>query len=359
MKITGYKLHRLNIPLREPIGDSQVYFDEHWMTIVELVGDDGQTGVGFDIQQGIPTASLADQEAIFEHVNWPSLEGESPLSLGLRITRPRGGNVGVGFRNVAVETALWDLAAKQAGLPLYKMLGGQVPEVRAYASTLDFHLDDTEFRNKLENFHQLGFRAVKIKVGHPDVGWDLRRMGIAVDVMGQGEPLMVDANEAWSVKEAMLRMHAYRDAGFEIYWIEDPITREDFEGYARLCGELPFTRVNTGEYLGYSGKRRLIEAQAVDVVNVHGSIGISRDIARLAADYGVPVSLGNTIMEIGVHLAASLPECLFLEFSDIRWNELAVEPVQFHDGLAIAPDRPGHGIELDPEKLAHYSAPGG
>ena len=49
MKITGYKLHRLNIPLREPIGDSQVYFDEHWMTIVELAGDDGQTGVGFDI----------------------------------------------------------------------------------------------------------------------------------------------------------------------------------------------------------------------------------------------------------------------------------------------------------------------
>jgi L-alanine-DL-glutamate epimerase-like enolase superfamily enzyme len=71
------------------------------------------------------------------------------------------------------------------------------------------------------------------------------------------------------------------------------------------------------------------------------------------------VSLGNTIMEIGVHLAASLPECLFLEFSDLRWNELAVQPVEFRDGLAIAPDRPGHGIELDRDKLAHYAAPGG
>lgn len=358
MKISDFKLHRLHVPLRETIGDSQVRFDDHWMTIVELETDDGQTGVGWDIQQGVPTASQADQEAVFRHSSWPMIEGHNPLSLALRISRPRGGNVGVGFRPITVETALWDLAAKQIGLPLYKVLGGESPEVRAYASTLDFHLSDQQFREKLENFHQLGFRAVKIKVGHPDLQWDLRRMGIAVEVMGQGQPLMVDANEAWSVKETMLRMHAYRDAGFEIYWIEDPITRDDYDGYARLCAELPFTRVNTGEYLGYSGKRRLIESQAVDVVNIHGSIGVSRDVARLAADYGVPVSLGNTIMEIGVHLAASLPECLFLEFSDLRWNELAVEPIQFCDGMAIAPDRPGHGIELDRERLAHYAVAG-
>lgn len=358
MKITAYKLHRLHIPLREPIGDSQVYFEDHWMTVVELQGDDGQTGVGFDLQQGIPTASLADQDNIFRHSNWPSLEGQEPLSLALRISRPRGGNVGVGFRSLAVETALWDLAGKQLGLPLYQLLGGTEPAVKAYASTLGFHLDDDEYRQKLTNFYELGFRAVKIKVGHPDLQWDLRRMGIAVEVMGQGEALMVDANEAWSVKETMIRMHAYRDAGFDVFWIEDPITRDDYQGYARLCAELPFTRINTGEYLGYSGKRRLIEEQAVDVVNLHGSINMTREVARLAADYGIPASLGNTIMEIGVHLAASLPECLWLEFSDLRWNELAVEPVEFRQGMAIAPDRPGHGIELDEEKLAFFAAPG-
>ena len=230
--------------------------------------------------------------------------------------------------------------------------------MKAYASTLGFHLDDDEYRQKLTNFYELGFRAVKIKVGHPDLQWDLRRMGIAVEVMGQGEALMVDANEAWSVKETMIRMHAYRDAGFDVFWIEDPITRDDYQGYARLCAELPFTRINTGEYLGYSGKRRLIEEQAVDVVNLHGSINMTREVARLAADYGIPASLGNTIMEIGVHLAASLPECLWLEFSDLRWNELAVEPVEFRQGMAIAPDRPGHGIELDEEKLAFFAAPG-
>jgi L-alanine-DL-glutamate epimerase-like enolase superfamily enzyme len=75
----------------------------------------------------------------------------------------------------------------------------------------------------------------------------------------------------------------------------------------------------------------------------------------LAGDYGIPVSLGNTIMETGVHLAASLPEVLYLEFSDLVWNKIAKEPVKFADGKAIAPDHPGHGIELDRDALAEYS----
>ena len=69
------------------------------------------------------------------------------------------------------------------------------------------------------------------------------------------------------------------------------------------------------------------------------------------------ISLGNTVLELGVHLAASLPECLCLEFSDFVWNEIAVEPIRFADGFAFAPDRPGHGIELDRDKLAFYSRP--
>ena len=127
--------------------------------------------------------------------------------------------------------------------------------------------------------------------------------------------------------------------------------------HSTLCNELFFTRVNTGEYLEYSGKRKLLERHAVDVLKIHGSVTISRDATRLAGDYGVPVSLGNTILEIGVHLAASLPECLYMECSDLAWNDLAQEPVLFENGYAIAPDRPGHGIELDPDKLAFYSQP--
>lgn len=356
MKLTEYTLHRLHLPLREPIGDSQVRFVDHWMTVVELHTDEGHSGVGFVIQQGMPTASLADLKTQFEYGVWPSLKDGSPLGLAQRIVRPRGGNVGGGYLTTPVETALWDLIAKQQQQPLYRVLGGSDPRVPAYGSTLDFRLGDDEFRKKLERFREQGFTSVKTKIGHPDLAWDLRRLALAKEVMGDDVRLMIDANEAWSVKETLIRLHAYRDAGHDIFWIEDPITREDYEGYARLCAELPFTRVNTGEYLAYSGKRRLLEHNAVDVLNVHDSVSVTRAAAWLAADYGVPVCLGNTILEIGVHLAASLPECLCLEYSDLAWNEIAVEPVRFENSFAIAPDRPGHGIELDRDKVAFYAA---
>ncbi len=355
--LSAYKLHRMRLPLAMPIGDSQVEFTEHWMTVLELFTGDGRTGVGFDLQQGKPTPGLAQLQAQFEYDMWPSLQGEHPAGIAHRISRPRGGNVGASTLPLAVETAAWDLTAKLADLPLYRLLGGKNPRVPAYGSTLDYRLDDGQFRRRLSDFKNMGFTGIKIKVGHPDVEWDLKRLAIAREVMGPEAKLMVDANEAWSPKEAIRRCQIYLDMGYDLYWVEDPITREDYAGYAALRTALPMTRINTGEYLGFSGKRRLLESGGVDVLNIHGSIGMSRAAAHLAGDFGVPVSLGNTLLEIGVHLAASLPEVLYLEFSDLTWNKLAKEPIHFENSMAIAPDRPGHGIELDRDALQEFSCP--
>ncbi len=357
MNIVDYALHRVHLKLPLPIGDSQVRFEDHWLAVLELTDAAGRTGVGFELQQGSPTPALAQLRAQFEHQAWPALKGAQPFGEALRITRPRGGNVGAAAMPLACETAMWDLMGKTLELPLYRLLGGAIGKTRAYGSTLDFHLDDDQFRARLNDFKQQGFRAVKVKVGHPDIEWDLQRLRIVHDVLGPDLDLMVDANEAWSVKETMLRAHRYHDEGFPIFWIEDPITRQDYAGYAQLCNELPFTRINTGEYLGFQGKRRLLEEGGVDVLNVHGAIGMSRAAAHLAGDFGVPVGLGNTIMEIGVHLAASLPECVYMEFSDLVWNRLAQEPVRFENGFALAPERPGHGIELNREALQEFSRP--
>jgi L-alanine-DL-glutamate epimerase-like enolase superfamily enzyme len=357
MKIVDFEIHRCRIPLDRPIGDSQVIFTEHFMTVLELKTDDGQTGVGFELQQGMPIPALSQLEAQYRYNGWSSVEGQSPLGMAMRIGRPRGGNVGATALGLATETAMWDLAAKQAELPLYRLFGGTNPRVRAYGSTLDFHLDETEFRSWMGHFTEMGMRGIKIKVGHPDIEWDLSRLSMVHDVLGEDVDVMIDANEAWSPKEAIERMKRYDDAGFEIFWIEDPITREDYPGYAMLAAEIGTARINTGEYLGFHGKRRLLESGGVDVLNIHGQFQASRAAAYLAGDYGVPVSLGNTLLELGVHLAASLPECLYLEFSDLAWNRLAADPVKFEDGHAIAPDRPGHGVTLDRDALAEYSEP--
>ena len=93
LKISDYRLHRLRLPLAVPIGDSQVEFNVHWLTVLELTTANGLTGVGFELQQGKPTPALAQLESQFEYNMWPLLKGSNPFSEALRITRPRGGMV--------------------------------------------------------------------------------------------------------------------------------------------------------------------------------------------------------------------------------------------------------------------------
>jgi L-alanine-DL-glutamate epimerase-like enolase superfamily enzyme len=229
---------------------------------------------------------------------------------------------------------------------LYRYLGGTVPRVRAYASGLDFHLSDADFVAFFGQARALGFDAFKIKVGNPDPAWDLHRLALLADAVGQGATVMADANEAWTPKQAIARLHSYRRAGHDILWIEDPCLRDDFEGLRQVSEAVPFCHVNTGEYLDLGGKRRLIEARGVDILNVHGKPSDVLRAGWLAAERGLRVSLGNTFLELGVHLAAALPELDWLEYSFQNYNHLVETPIRFENGHAIAPERPGHGLAL-------------
>ncbi|HET8629602.1 MAG TPA: mandelate racemase/muconate lactonizing enzyme family protein [Thermomicrobiales bacterium] len=344
--IGGFRLTRFEFPRGRVIGDSQVRFDMHYIGALELLAGDGQIGLGFFGALMYPLPPLAELERVFHTEVLPSLRGQSPFTLLNRQARPRGGNIRSHPFGQAVDQALWDLAGKELDLQLYRLLGGVDNRVRAYASGLDFHLTPDEFLAFFAHARERGFTAFKIKVGHPDLARDLERLRLLREVVGPDATVMVDANEAWSPKEAIRRAHAYRDAGFAIYWLEDPCLRDDFAGLARVAEAVPFALVNSGEYLDLRGKRFLLEHRGVDILNVHGTISDSLRAAWLAAEYGIPVSLGNTPFEIGVHLAAALPEAHWLEYSFQDYDQLVAEPVVFEQGYALAPDRPGHGLAL-------------
>lgn len=344
--IYGVRFHRFEFPRGRVIGDSQIWVDMHYIGAVELYTASGEYGLGFFVGLLSPLPSVADLSAIFNRDFGSALMGLSPFALTNRITRPRGGNIRGHFLSQAVDQAVWDLQAKLLGLPLYRLLGGTNPRVRAYASGLDYHMTDAEFSDFFRMTEQRGFKAFKIKVGHPDLAWDLKRLKLLVEAVGTDAILMVDANEAWSPKEAIRRLHAYRDAGFAIYWIEDPCLRDDFEGLRAIREAVPFSHINAGEYLDLHGKRQLIEQRAVDVLNIHGHISDSLRAAWLATDHGIGVALGNTPFELGVHIAAALPEPTWFEYSFQDYDHLIAQPIRFEDGYAIAPDRPGHGITL-------------
>jgi L-alanine-DL-glutamate epimerase-like enolase superfamily enzyme len=115
--------------------------------------------------------------------------------------------------------------------------------------------------------------------------------------------------------------------------------------------------VNSGEYLSLSGKRELVERRAVDVLNIHGSISDAMRIGWLAAEHGIPVTVGNTDFEIGAHISAALPEISWLEYSFLSYNHLLETPIEFHGGYALLPDRPGHGLRLSEAARREFATP--
>jgi L-alanine-DL-glutamate epimerase-like enolase superfamily enzyme len=359
MRIAEYRITRFQFARDRVIGDSQVRTDSANVAALELVAEDGQTGLGFIQSLFTPLPAVAEIDRVFAAEAWPGLVGQRPISLVHRVNRPRGGNqraFSLPFHE-ALQVALWDLAAKQVGLPLHTLLGSRRDRVPAYASGLDYHLSDAEFEALFARADALGYKAFKIKVGHPDFERDLSRLRLLAKAVRKDALVMIDANEAWGAKEAAAKLTAIRDAGHRVLWVEDPILRHDFEGLRLLRSAVPWTMINSGEYLDVAGKRNLLIAGATDMLNVHGQVTDVMRIGWLAAELGIPVTLGNTFLEVGVHMACALPEVQWLEYSFQNFDHLVEQPIEIRDGWIYAPDRPGHGLVLSEAARREWARP--
>lgn len=348
LRIVSYRITLFAYPRDRIIGDSQVLSDHIYMGVLELIDEAGNVGTGFFFRLFYPLPSYASICTLFDCEIAPVFLNAYPAVLLNRITRPRGGKRTSLSYNIdqALDLALWDLHAQEMNLPLFELLGGARERIRVYASGLEFHLSDEDTAAFYEKAVTLGYTAFKIKMGHPQLEWELNRLRLITDIVGKTATLMVDANEAWSPKEAIRRINSYLNAGYNIYWIEDPCLREDYDGLRAISATLPTVHVNTGEYLSLQGKKQLIEAKGVDILNIHGHISDGMKVGWLASEAGIQISLGNTPLEVGVHLACALPEVDWMEYSFLNYNHLVDNPVRIDDGFAYPPQQPGHGLRL-------------
>jgi L-alanine-DL-glutamate epimerase-like enolase superfamily enzyme len=348
--LAEYRITRFQFPRERPIGDSQIRLDEVYVAAVELIDETGRSGLGFAQSLVTPLPDIDEIERVFGQEAWPALIGQSPAALALSVKRPRGGNVrqmGLPFEK-GVQDAIWDLFAKQMDLPLWRLLGAERQSLPVYASGLDFHLSDHEFEELFGKAAEQGYRGFKIKVGHPDIGRDLHRLALLRRATDGRGPVMIDANEAWTAQEASNAIRIFQKEGQSIYWAEDPVPRDDIGGL-QMLRRLGLTRINAGEYLDLSGKRRLLESQACDMLNIHGPVGDGMRVGWLANDCNVEVTLGNTFLETGVHLALALPGVRWLEYSFQNLDHLVETTFEIKDGYIYAGDVPGHGLKLSEE----------
>ena len=248
----------------------------------------------------------------------------------------------------AFDIALWDLKAKRAGLPLWKLLGGYDPLVPCYAGGIDLDLPlDALLRQTDDNLGK-GFRAIKMKVGRAKLAQDVERIAAMRNHLGEGFPLMVDANMKWTADIAIRAARAF--APYDLTWLEEPIPPDDMAAHARVVreGGLP---VATGENLRTLWEfRHLIASGGVtypepDVTNCGGVTGFMK-VAHLAEAFGLPVT-SHGAHDVTVHLLAAVPNRSYLEAHGFGLERYIADPLRVTDGNAVAPDRFGHGIAFD------------
>jgi L-alanine-DL-glutamate epimerase-like enolase superfamily enzyme len=248
----------------------------------------------------------------------------------------------------AFDMALWDLKARRARLPLWNFLGGFDPKVPCYAGGIDLDLPLDKLLRQTDDNLAKGFRAIKMKVGRDRLSEDVARVKAMRNHLGDGFPLMADANMKWSVDDAIRAARAFQP--FDLTWLEEPTVPEDPEGHARIvreggvpiaAGENLRTLWEFKHYIGCGG----VTFPEPDVTNCGGVTSFMK-IAHLAEAFNLPVT-SHGAHDVTVHLLAASPNRSYLEAHGFGLDKYIAEPLKIVDGFAIAPSRAGHGITFD------------
>ena len=350
--ITSVEPGYYRIPLPVALSDST----HGEMTVFELntirVRDaDGAEGVGYTFTCGRNGVAI---DALLER-DFPALmQGEDADRIEHLWTRlwwamhygGRGGPTVLALS--AIDIALWDLKAKRLGQPLWKLLGGNDPRVPCYAGGIDLDYPLDKLLQQTRDNLARGFRAIKMKVGRKRLGEDVERVKAMREFLGEGFPLMVDANMKWTADEAIRAARAF--APYDLGWLEEPLIPDDVAGHVRVVreGGLP---VATGENFRTLWEfKQMIASGGVtfpepDVTNCGGITPFIK-VAHLAEAFNLPVT-SHGAHDITVHLLGAVPNRSYLEAHGFGLDRYIAEPLRIEDGFALCPDRPGHGIEFD------------
>ena len=343
------------------------------MTLVEVETDEGVTGYG--------AADGGEEVAIaVDRLVAPSFIGHDPTRVEVLTEVLRDASV-VGPPVYCVEIPLWDIIGQLAELPVFKLWGGHDDKVAAYCATGELRSPEQRVVD-LEQLADEGFRAVKLRFHRPEPRDDLAVVEAVRNALGDRLELMVDANQAgvlpgvggherWDFQRALdVALELER---LEVLWLEEPLSRHDYEGLSRLRQRLDTLALAGGECNhGLHEFRLLVENGCYDVLQPDAVIseGIFQlwkvaALAEAAHLQLVPHTWTNGIgLLANLHLAAAIPNCGWLEFphdpgsgwtADAGNQMLAERPWIDGDGYVRVPERPGFGFLLDDERVDFYT----
>ena len=347
------------VPTDSPESDGTLAWDSTTMILVEVEGG-GKQGIGYTYGD-LSVAKMIESkfkelvegaEAMNPQATWASMQN----------TIRNAGRPGVGSMAIsAVDIALWDLKAKLLELPLADLLGRFHEGVPVYGSGGFTSYSDDQLREQLGGWAEEGIPRVKMKVGR-NPGEDPDRVRVAREAIGDDTELLVDANGAYTRKQALYWAEWFAESG--ITWLEEPVSSEDLDGLHLIRDRGPAgLSIAAGEYswnLFYSNG--LIEAGAVDVLqaDVTRCSGIT-DFLRiegLCKARSMPFS-AHCAPQVHAHAGCAMETLIHCEYFH---DHARIEGMLFDGALSPEkgvltpdPERPGLGIELKRSEAEQYA----
>src|SRR6266850_1904909 len=369
MKITRIETIPIRVPLNPEFAIRSGRGGAHTVSpflLVKVHTDEGLTGIGE--ASCTPRWSGEDQFTgahLIRTYLEPLLLGENPVEVERLTARFRLAFAGNYFTKAAVEMALWDIAGKAAGKPVYQLLGGKV---RDFVPTKwSVSGVDPEAAAEIAKWAVgQGFQAMKVKVGIDPEG-DVARVLAVREVIGPRIRLGVDANGGWTPAQAVATIERLYESS--IYFAEQPVSPEDVAQMADVRKQIRVPVVADESIYTLQDAMTLARLGATDVFSIYvgkaGGIGPAKRIAAFAQSAGLKCTVGSNL-ELGVgsaamvHLAISTPGIAAEEFPcDIIGpfyyeDDIVREPLPIKSGEAKPNDCPGLGVELDDEKVERF-----
>lgn len=348
------------MPTDLPESDGTLDWDSTTLVVV-LAHGGNSVGLGYTYAD-VSTATLI-RELLSETVK--SQDAMAPAASWERMasrTRNLGRPGIVSMAISAVDIALWDLKARLLNLPLLVLIGALRKSVPVYGSGGFTSYSDRQLETQLAGWVAQGITRVKMKIGR-NAAADRKRVGVARAAVGRDAELFVDANGAYSRKQALNQGEAFAD--HHVSWFEEPVSSNDLAGLRLLRDRAPsMMEIAAGEYgydLGYF--RRMLAAGAVDVLQADvtrcGGITAFLKVAALCQAYEVPLS-AHTAPSVHVHVGCAVSPLRHLEYfhDHVRIENMFFDGVLSPVNGELSPDvsRPGMGLEFKRADAQRFAA---
>jgi L-alanine-DL-glutamate epimerase-like enolase superfamily enzyme len=358
-RIDSLAVTACSIPTDFPESDGTLAWDKTTIVIVE-VESGATTGIGYTYAD-LSTATLIDTvlRGVVEGRDAMDIPG-SWVAMTLAIRNL--GRCGITFMAIsAIDIALWDLKAKLLQLPLLKLLGAVRPGIPVYGSGGFTSYSNDQLQRQLSGWVSSGIQMVKMKIGtHPDQ--DIERVRSARKVIGDQTRLFVDANGAYTRKQALRLARRFRE--FDVSWFEEPVSSDDLEGFHLIRDRTPDgMNIAAGEY-GYDANyfRTMLNAGAVDVLQADatrcgGITGFLR-VGALCDAHSIPLS-AHTAPAVHMHACCSVPKAIHLEYfhDHVRIENMLFDGAQQPKSGELIPDltRYGLGLKIRRDEMHKYA----